>query len=86
MAQAQYEIDSREFAGWMAFSQLEPFGSEMEDLRAGIIASTVANVFGGKGTRHKPRDYMPDFDKRKRHMTALEMMAALRAGCKIIGE
>ena len=35
---------SRELSEWMVYYELEPFGEERADLRAGIVASTVANV------------------------------------------
>lgn len=37
-----------EFALWMAFSRIEPFGSHVEDLRAGTIASATVLPWGGK--------------------------------------
>ena len=41
---AQQEIDSREFAEWLAFMELEPFGPARDDLRAGTLAALIANV------------------------------------------
>jgi hypothetical protein len=35
--------DPDEFVEWIAFYQLEPWGSVVEDQRTGIIASCVAN-------------------------------------------
>lgn len=47
---------------WMAYAQVEPFGETRADLRAAIVASTVANVFRGKKQRaFKPADFMPKF-------------------------
>lgn len=44
----------------MAFYRLEPFGDERADLRAGIVASTVANSNRGKrGKITKATDFMP---------------------------
>lgn len=49
----------------MAYARLEPFGEERADLRAGIIASTVANVHRSRKQRPmKPSDFMPKFDYR----------------------
>lgn len=43
---------------------MEPFGPEIESLRSGIIASTVANCNRGKGTQpYKPQDFMPQTDR-----------------------
>lgn len=50
------------FTSWQAYYTLEPFGQERADLRAGIVASTMANALRGKRTRaYKPKDFMPMF-------------------------
>jgi hypothetical protein len=55
---------SRELAEWNAYYGLEPFGEERADLRAGIVAATLANVFREKSAKaYKPVDFMPQFDK-----------------------
>ena len=41
-------MTSAEFAEWVAFAGLEPFGSRVEDLRAGTIASACVAPWGGK--------------------------------------
>ena len=51
---AQLEIDSQEFAEWMAYSALEPFGPERDDERAGAIAATIANVYRDSSKRSDP--------------------------------
>lgn len=57
-------IPSRLLSEWMAFAQLEPFGEERADLRAGIVASTVANVYRAKDERPlSAQDFMPKFDQ-----------------------
>lgn len=46
----------------MAFYELEPWGAEMEDWRAGLIASTVANANRDQKRRrrpYEPQDFMP---------------------------
>ena len=64
VSRAQKEIDSREFAEWLAFDRVEPQGEFRADLRAGIIAAVIANVNRGRGTpAFKPADFMPDFDQ-----------------------
>ncbi|WP_425199362.1 phage tail assembly protein T [Paraburkholderia tuberum] len=40
----------------MAFSQVEPFGSHYDDLRAGVIASMLANVNRNTKVRREPFD------------------------------
>jgi len=55
-------ISARELTEWMVYYQLEPFGEERADLRAGIIGSTIANVNRGKGGKvFTPQDFMPKF-------------------------
>jgi hypothetical protein len=48
----QRQMDSREFAEWMAYSRIEPIGDKRGDYQAALIASTthnaVASAFGGK--------------------------------------
>lgn len=79
VAEAQLRVSSREFTDWQAFAELEPFGEERADLRAGIIASTLANVNRGRGTRaFKPSDFMPKFDA-PRIMSADEIGSRLMA-------
>lgn len=48
----------------MAFYRLEPFGEEREDLRMGILASTIANVNRDPKVRrraYQARDFIPVF-------------------------
>lgn len=54
-------IGRDEFLEWMDYYQIEPWGEWRADLRTGIVASTVANVFRGKGKSTKPQDFMPKF-------------------------
>ena len=57
------EITSRQFAEWLAYSRLEPWGEDRDDLRTGIVASVIANSNRGKGKKpYKPQDFMPDFE------------------------
>lgn len=78
--QAQREIDSAEFAEWLAYHGLEPFGEERDDLRAGIVASTIANVNRGKRAKaYKPEDFMPKFDSHSKQQTPDQMKAVLGA-------
>lgn len=59
-----FRIDSKELTEWMAFYSLEPWGTEPEDVRTGIIASTVANANRDpKKKAHKVKDFMPQWYK-----------------------
>ena len=60
---AQQEIDAVEFAGWMAFYAIEPWGESRADLRMGILASVQANIWRGKDSQpFGASDFIPDFD------------------------
>ena len=44
----------------MAYYTLEPFGSQRDDYRAGLIAATTANCAGaGKKKALQPTDFIP---------------------------
>jgi hypothetical protein len=53
-------IGSEELTEWLGFSQLEPFGGMIEDLRAGIGAATTLNVNRGPDSEAMgPLDFFP---------------------------
>lgn len=63
--QLDMEIGSDEYAMWIAYNRLEPWGEERADLRSGIVAATVANQNIGK--KQKPfsaAQFMPRFRAR----------------------
>jgi hypothetical protein len=71
---------SRELSEWAAYLQIEPQGEERADLRAGIVASTIANANRKKGTKaFKPSDFMPKFDKEEQTQTPEQQKAAAEA-------
>ena len=54
------EMSSHELSQWMALYQIEPFGDERADLRAGIVASTIVNCTPRKDHRqYRPAEFMP---------------------------
>ena len=53
-------MDSYELQEWIEYSKVEPL-EYRADLRAGIVASTLANVNRGKNQKaFKPEDFMPE--------------------------
>lgn len=63
---------------WVAFSHVAPFGPERADLRAGIVASVVAN--SSRNPKKKPKpfspgDFMPKFERPKKVQTWEEQLA-----------
>lgn len=55
---------SRELTEWMAFFELEPWGSEIEDHRFGVVASMIANVNRDPKKRSKPYEPTDFFPRR----------------------
>ena len=78
LQEAMSRCDSRQYAEWRAYYEVEPWGEERADLRSAIIACTIANVHRGKGKAFEPGDFMPEFDKpAKKQQTAAEMAAVM---------
>ena len=63
VAELLTRISGRELSEWEAYYSLEPFGQVRGDLQAGIVASTVANLFRTKkGDKvYKPGDFTLEF-------------------------
>lgn len=56
----------------MAYYRVSPFGDERADLRMGILASLLANVYRKKGVKaFAPRDFMPFVEKARDNAQAL---------------
>ena len=54
-----------ELGGWLALHRISPWGEDRADLRAGIVASVIANVNRDPKRRaaaYKPVDFMPYAD------------------------
>jgi hypothetical protein len=65
-----------EFQEWLAYFQLEPWGTQTADQRAAIIASTIANVNrSAKQRAFTIDDFMPRYAARphRRRQTPQEM-------------
>jgi len=55
-------MPSRLFNEWIAYDRVDPFGSWRDDIRAGVVASTIANVNRVKKTDpYTPNDFVPEF-------------------------
>lgn len=66
VAELQSRMSSREFAEWLAYDRIDPYGQERGDLQAAIIASTTASCAPVKHKkRPRPIDFMPKFGKPK---------------------
>lgn len=59
-------MSSRLFLEWIAYDRVEPFGPWRDDIRAGVVASTIANVNRSKKTdAYTPNDFIPEFKMRE---------------------
>lgn len=73
------EMTSLQYAEWIAYSRLEPWGEDRDDLRMGIVASVIANSNRGKGQKpFKPQDFMPDFEPVSEEAQIEQMIAKAR--------
>ena len=71
-------MSAREFAEWMAYSQIEPWGEERADLRAALICKVLADINTPKGKqRAKLEDFMLRFDREKSTQTTEEMIGTV---------
>lgn len=59
------DLDADEFHEWMAFYAIDPWDEQRADLRAGVIASVIANV-NSKRAKFKPSDFMPRYEPKRR--------------------
>ena len=70
VAELLKRTSSRELTEWMAFGQLEPFGSRASYYGQAIIAATVANVYRKKGSKaYTAEDFIPRFTPPKAQTT-----------------
>lgn len=62
----------------MAFSILEPFGTDAENLGHAITASTIANINRGKNDKpYKVEDFMPKFEKQSQSQDQMIQVASM---------
>ena len=67
-------MSALDVAEWAAYFELEPWGEDRADLRAGIVASAIANVHGVKSV---PADFMPYRPKTERVISDDEIAASI---------
>lgn len=51
-------LNSRDFAELMAEEAISPRGEDRADLRSGLAASAIANLWIEKGQKYKPADFL----------------------------
>jgi len=89
VAELLARMDSDEMTEWIAYAQLDPFGSVRGDLQAGVIASTVANASRDPKKRRQPfepKDFLLQFAAEgKREKTPDELLAKVKNLAKLFG-
>jgi len=64
VAELEASMSSRELSEWMAYEAIDgPVGPQRDDLRAGVVAATMANCHRAKGPAFKPQDFMPYYER-----------------------
>lgn len=59
VAELGRRMSSDEFAGWIAYAAIEPFGPRREDLRAALVASILVNTSTGRDAqKYRPADFL----------------------------
>ncbi len=88
VARAQREINSPEFAEWIAFYGLEPFGDERADLRMGIQTSNLLRPSMKKGAKAIPPSafMLTNMGKPKGITDPKVIEAIMMAYCRAYGE
>ena len=82
VAELKERMSSSEFTAWMCYYKMTPFGDDREDLRAALVAYTVAATTPRKrGAKPiKMQDFVLEFGERKQQsieeMQQRVMMAA----------
>jgi hypothetical protein len=84
LTELRWRMSAAELQRWWAFYQLEPWGEARGDMRMGILASALVNVWISKGQKTTPSDFIPDWHKApftpRPRQTARQMFAILKRG------
>jgi hypothetical protein len=70
-------MDAREFAEWIAYDAIEPFGGNREDQRAGTIVAAIINQHRRSPTQWS--DFLPPYEKRKPSTDWRDLLAKVEA-------
>ena len=74
-------ITPEQFQEWLAFGlYLEPFGSDIEWVKTGTIASMIYAANGGKGEGTRPSDYIPNQKRKRGSVSSFQQAVAAKYG------
>lgn len=66
VAELRESMSSKELTEWIAYYDIDPFGSERSDLNSAIIAQTIANTNRGQNQApYDVKDFMPSFEEKQ---------------------
>jgi hypothetical protein len=70
------QLTSSQFLEWLEFYQLEPYGYELDNYRAGIIASAIYNTNRSKESDKvfEPKDFFQSMGSNSKAVTSDEKM------------
>jgi len=77
-----HEMSSVDFAGWIAYARLEPWGEEAADLRHGYLGMRLAQCMGVKNVA--PSDFMVDWDELSRRRAPDSDLKTLNPGDEML--
>lgn len=73
-------MTAREFAEWLAYYQIHPFGPERDDQRIGTLVSALVNVHRKKGSKALTwRNVFPPYTDRKPTRTWQDLLGKTAA-------
>ena len=73
-------MDAQEFAEWIAYDQIEPFGGNRDDQRIGTIIAAIVNQGKKKGSRASIwSDFFPPYEKRKPNTDWRDLLVKVEA-------
>lgn len=75
-------MSSDEFTHWIAYYSLEPFGQERDNIHAGIVASTLANINGGSRKTWTAKDFMVIDKVTRQKQSTAQFLTGLKALAK----
>jgi hypothetical protein len=71
--EAQQRIDSAEFAEWIAYHRIEPFGELRSDYRSALLCDVICKMHGTK-QKTKAEDFLLNFEPTVRKVQSVEEM------------
>jgi len=76
----QRHISSHEFAEWLAYASIEPFGDDLVDVQFAQLESLTANIHKAKGRRIKPDEFLlRKYEEPKEELTPSEIYQRFKA-------